>query len=694
MVDNSKDLTNNNQYAHETYNIEYWSDGLFNIDNDGNVVVKNFYNIHKDYESSIGCNIKLDNIIKKAQLNNINLPLLIRFPDIIKYKLNNLITSFNKAFIKYNYNNIDIDLEQIKNKYLPAYPIKVNQQKSVILSLIEESIKQDSKLALEAGSKPELFITSSLAHQYNKKYKNNNFEIILICNGYKDKDYLKLAIYSAIYLNINTNIIIEKLSELDLILEILAVLQRENSNKKINNTNLSNLRLGVRVRLSSLGKGNWQNTGGIKSKFGLNSMQLLVFLRKLKENNLLDILKVLHFHMGSQISDLSDIKAGLKEGARLYAEINRYGAKLDSIDVGGGLGVDYEGSKSRSYFSINYDIDKYVELIVKTISNICQQENLVCPVIITESGRAMVAHHAVLISNIIDIEEVIPEAEFNNYSNNHNIDNNTEQKYNLISDLKILLDDLISKPRDAIEIYYQAKNLYNQAQNLYINGDIHLVYRSETENLFYKICYKLIKILQPNIARHRELLDILNEDMANKIFCNLSIFQSMPDIWGLDQVFPILPLTNLHELNKDNYMRGIIQDMTCDSDGRINNYIDGQGIESSLPMPNISNLSNFTSNFISNNATNKNNYNIGFFLVGAYQEILGDLHNLFGDTASVDVVFNKNDFEITNIKKGDVISKVINHVDFTSDELLKNIDNQDMLKFLEKFVSGTAYYNK
>lgn len=640
-----KSINSNILAAHETYNIQYWSDGYFCIDDDGYVVLGDKISEQAKHDSR---SIRLEDIISKCQQDEtLSFPLLLRFPDILQNKLAELVNAFDKAFAEHNY----------EGGYLPAYPIKVNQQRSVLTGLLDGQ----NTIALEAGSKPELFTVLGLAAK-------NNLDVV--CNGYKDKDYIKLALLGQ-KIGLNVNIIVEKLSELDLVLSESERLGIEP-------------RLGVRVRLSSLGKGKWQNTGGVKSKFGLTSLQLLSFLEKLKQENKLHYLKVLHFHSGSQISDLRDIQTGLKEGARLFAEIVRSGADLDTIDVGGGLGVDYEGTSSRSYFSINYNVESYASTIVKIIKEVCDNDKIKHPRIITESGRAMVAHHAVLVTNIIDVEPVVPKdkciTEINDFSS-----------LNFVKQLKDCLNDLSNgQHRRSLEIYYQAKMSFDEAQELYIKGDIHLPARAAAEQLYYKVCLKLINILDGTIESHRKLLNVLNEDMADKVFCNFSLFQSLPDIWGIDQVFPILPLKNLDKLEKNSKVnRGLIQDMTCDSDGRIDNYIDGQGVERSLPLPKFD---------------KKHPYHLGFFMVGAYQEILGDLHNLFGDTATVDVRVNGKDFVISNTEPAEKIKDLLKHVDFNDKSLLENLfskykavesdsaKQQFVIDFLQSYIEHSPYY--
>lgn len=630
--------------AHETYNIQYWSEDFFSIDADGYLVLG---------DKVTSSNIRLQDIVEQClkDKQDLSLPILLRFPDILQSRLDQLVHAFEKAFDKNNYNG----------SYLPAYPIKVNQQRSVLEGFLENGCSH--KIALEAGSKPELFTILALGAKH---------DLTIVCNGYKDRDYIKLALLGQ-KLGLEVNIIIEKLSELDLVL-----------------TEASKLdvtpRLGVRVRLSSLGKGKWQNTGGVKSKFGLTSVQLLSFLEQLKAEDKLSYLKVLHFHLGSQISDLRDIGTGLKEGARLFAEISRAGCDLEAIDVGGGLGVDYEGTSSRSYYSINYNIESYANTVVKTIKDICDAEHLKHPRIITESGRAMVAHHAVLVTNIIDFEPVIPKV----IEQDSNITELEHDNLDFIVELNNCLASLDNNHRQALEIFYQAKINYDIAQELYINGEIHLPIRAQAEQIYYKVCLKLIDILDPKVQNHRELLDTLNEDMANKIFCNFSLFQSLPDIWGIDQVFPILPLKDLDKLDPDSReTRGLIQDMTCDSDGRIDKYIDGQGVENSLPLP----------------IYNKEKpYYLGFFMVGAYQEILGDLHNLFGDTATVDVKIAKNKFILDNHKSASNIKDLIKYVDYDDKVLLENLFNKykniekdyakqkNVFDFLKDYLNKSPYF--
>lgn len=640
----------NNSIAHETYNIQYWGDDFFTIDKEGYVTLGSKTAHLSDHK------IRLQDVVDTCLKNNpgIGLPLLIRFPDIIRARLQQLQQAFDHAFAEHNYNG----------KYLPAYPIKVNQQRSVVNSFLNNGDfggTTGTKVALEAGSKPELFIIMALAAKHNLE---------VICNGYKDVDYIKLALLGQ-KLGLTVNIIIEKYSELDIVLKEAAKLNIRP-------------RFGVRVRLSSLGSGNWQNTGGVKSKFGLTSLQLLAFLEQLKQVNMLDCLKLLHFHMGSQISELEDIQNGLMEGVRLYAEICRAGAHLEELDVGGGLGVDYEGTSSRSYYSVNYSINSYASTVVKAIKDICDQEGLNHPKIITECGRAMVAHHAVLVTDIIDVEPVTPCVNSMNYTIK-NVENN-----GYITELQACLDTLDTQARVAMEVYYRAKRNYDLANKSYIKGDIHLPVRAAVEQLYYKVCIKLIDILDPKVKTHSELLDVLNEDMANKVFCNFSLFQSVPDIWGLGQVFPILPLSHLNDLDgQDKKIRGLLQDMTCDSDGRIDKYIDGQGVERSLSLP----------------IFHKNKpYCIGFFMVGAYQEILGDLHNLFGDTVTVDVELTKNGFELNNIEQGDLIKDVIKYVNFNADELMQHLHNkyitveqnnnkqEDLIEFLKNYINKSPYF--
>lgn len=585
--------------ARQTYNIEYWSHGYFDINEQGQVVAcpdpdqrdttVNLYQLSQDITDA-----------------GLSLPVLVRFTDILKHRVAALCDAFADAAQSSDYDG----------SHTAVYPIKVNQQKSVVEQILDDKA---GRVGLEAGSKPELMAVLALS-------RNDG---VIICNGYKDREYIRLAMIAKA-LGHRIYIVVEKLSELEHVI-------RESRDLGIRPD------LGVRVRLASLGSGKWQNTGGDKSKFGLQSSQLLQMIQNLRDQDMIDCLQLLHFHMGSQISTIQDIHTGMQEACRYYTELHAEGVAIHTIDVGGGLGVDYEGTRSRSYCSMNYSMQEYANNIVHTIKAVCTQNELPHPDIITESGRAMTAHHALLITNVIDTEilpEQQPEAD----------DSDSE-----VAALQALWDGFQHfDDYPVLEIYHNAQYAMQEVQQKFVHGVLSLYQRSRAEKLYYLICRRVRDRLQPSLRAHRDILDELNEKLADKYFCNFSLFQSMPDVWAIQQIFPILPL---HRLNEQPARRGVIQDLTCDSDGRIDSYVDNEGIESSLPLHGFSAAEE---------------YLLGMFMLGAYQEILGDIHNLFGDTDSVDVRINADgSYRLWHEQQGDTVERVLSAVNFDTDEMLK-----------------------
>jgi len=582
--------------ARQTYNIEYWGNGYFDINEQGHAIACPDPQVPWSQ-------VDLFHLSKEISEAGLSLPVLVRFTDILQHRVASLCEAFEEAMISNDYNG----------HYTAVYPIKVNQQKSVV-----EQILTQEQVGLEAGSKPELMAVLALSD------KNS----VVICNGYKDREYIRLALIGQ-SLGLRIFIVVEKLSELEHII-------RESKDLGIRPC------LGVRVRLSSLGSGKWQNTGGDKSKFGLQSNQLLEMLDTLSEQNMSECLQLLHFHMGSQISNIQDIHRGMREACRYYAELYEMGANISCIDVGGGLGVDYEGTRSRSFCSMNYSMKEYANGIVHTISEVCAEENLPQPDIITESGRAMTAHHAMLITNVIDAEVLHEE---------HIHAEPDDSESSSLTELWSGLQNFAQYP--LLEIYHNASNALQEAQEKYIHGVMSLRQRARAEQLYYATCWKVRDQLQPAVRAHRELLDELNEKLADKYFCNFSLFQSMPDVWAIQQIFPIIPL---HRLNEAPTRRAVIQDLTCDSDGRIDHYVDSEGIESSLPL---------------HTYYSGEQYMLGLFMLGAYQEILGDMHNLFGDTDSVNVSMNDDgSYLLSEDDQGDTVEEVLGVVHYEAEDLL------------------------
>lgn len=621
--------------ANKVYNIQHWGSGYFSASAEGRVLVQP--------SSSRPQTLDLPRLVEQLKDAGITLPVLVRFPDILQDRVNRLCAAFDRAIESHNY----------QGGYTAVYPIKVNQQRRVVEELLESQARVDARVGLEAGSKPELLAVLALAGQKPST---------LICNGYKDREYLRLALMGE-RLGHRVYIVVEKPSEVALALE---------EGEKLG----VRPRLGVRARLSSIGKGHWQDSGGEKSKFGLAASQLLSMVEQLRAADALDCLQLLHFHLGSQIANIRDIQRGLRECGRFYQELLAQGAPIKVVDVGGGLGIDYDGTRSRSVCSINYSMAEYANNVVHALHQVCEANGLPHPHLISESGRALTAHHAVLITNVIDVEEpdfTPPEPP--------------------TDDASLILHELWRvyqqagedvDERSLVETWHDVVQALSEAQDMYIHGLLDLPGRALAERLYTCASARIHQQLNLSNRVHREIHDELNEKLADKLFVNFSLFQSLPDIWGIQQVFPVLPLSGL---DRPPVRRGVIQDITCDSDGRIDQYVDGQGLESTLPIPEWQEGEEKL---------------LGFFLTGAYQEILGDLHNLFGDTDSVDVVLDDAGQPLLeNLIKGDTVDRVLRYVNFEPDELLtamKNqlnasgLDQEQKNGFLQMFEEGLSGY--
>ncbi len=575
--------------------------------------------------------------MQKLSAQGLSPPILLRFPDILHTRVDSLAQAFTQAIRDTNYSG----------KYTTVYPIKVNQQRSVISEICKH---KKNPIGLEAGSKSELLAVIGLAKKPGT---------IIVCNGYKDMEYIRSALIAQL-LGHQVYLVLEKFSELDKIL-LLA--------KEMN----VSPRLGIRIRALTVTAGKWQDTGGEKSKFGLSAAQVLKVIEYLSKNDSLHMLQLLHFHFGSQIANINDIQNGMQECARYYAELHRKGAKIQIVDVGGGLGVDYDGTHTRRFSSVNYTMEEYANNIVYTINEVCMVHNLPHPDIFSESGRAITAHHAVLITNIIDHEAaLLPDL-----TDMSNVDNDAIIK-NLLSGINNLT------PRNALEAYHDATYWMQEAHTKYLHNVIDIDKRARIEQLYLVTCWRVRELLKPQIRAHREIIDELNNKLADKYFLNFSLFQSLPDAWAIDHIFPIIPLS---QLNQSPSRRAVLQDITCDSDGKIDFYLDGQGIESTLPLPPYQ---------------SKKPYLLGIFLVGAYQEILGDMHNLFGDTASANVkLTNDGAYEITEIKVGDRVKDILRYVGFDNKIMLNSyrkqvanstIQSNEAEQYLNELINGLDGY--
>jgi arginine decarboxylase len=448
----------------------------------------------------------------------------------------------------------------------------------------------------------------------------------VVCNGYKDREYIRLALIGR-KLGMNVFIVIEKPSELRLVMEESKALGVEPA-------------LGVRMRLASLGAGKWQNSGGDKAKFGLSPRQLLDLWKALREAGMEGALRLLHFHMGSQISNVRDIARGMREATRYFVELSRLGAAIEWFDVGGGLGIDYEGTRSRSFNSVNYGIAQYANTIVQGLAHACGEAGLAQPRIVTECGRAMTAHHAVLVANVSEVEQA-PEGR---------IPDEHEDEPAVIRHLRAVHAELDERP--AVELYHEAVHYHAEGLGLYALGQLDLVHRARIDDLFYAVAHAVKARLTYDEKSHRPLLDELNERLVDKYFVNFSVFESMPDVWAIDQVFPIAPIERLDEAPT---RRGTIADLTCDSDGKIDTYVENEDLDSSLPLHEL---------------RPGESYRLGFFLVGAYQEILGDIHNLFGDTDAIEVKLDDDGgYAITQQRRGDTTDVMLDYVGYKVDDL-------------------------
>jgi len=589
--------------AREHYNINGWGAGFFDINSKGNIVVR------PDRKNSH--HIDLKELVDDIQSRGYSLPVLIRFSDILKASIANLANSFQNSIKEYGF----------EGQYHGVYPIKVNQQRQVV----EEIVKfgQPFNIGLEAGSKPELHAILAIL---------DNPEALLVCNGYKDEAFIRLALMSQ-KLGKKVFIVVEKLDELVLIERVAIELGVQPN-------------IGLRIKLVSAGQGRWSSSAGEHSKFGLNTMELMEALELARTKNILDCIKLIHFHLGSQITNIRRIKNSLKEVGRFYSELMRLGCNIEYIDVGGGLGIDYDGSRSTFASSTNYSVQEYANDVVYHLLEICQAENLPHPNIISESGRAMTAHHSILVVNVLDVTS------FPEWSDHIEI---AEDAPKVVKEIFDVLNAISNK--NLVESWHDAVHLKDEVQNNFLLGLITLNERAVAERIYWGICRKIEK-LSSRLKFLPDDIRTLKTRLADKYFCNFSVFQSVPDSWAIDQVFPVVPLNRLNEEpNRD----ATIEDITCDSDGKIDSFIGtNRGTENTLRVHSL---------------RPGESYSLCIFLTGAYQEILGDLHNLFGDTNTVHVSLKKNGkLNYEQIIEGENVTDVLDYVQFSADELAGRID--------------------
>jgi arginine decarboxylase len=584
--------------ASELYEIARWGKGYFSIDKSGHVLV------HPTKDPAQAIDLK--ELVDHLQLRGIGLPILVRFRDILRHRLSDIHQSFQNAIAQHNY----------EGKYICVYPIKVNQQRQVVEEVVD--FGRPYGFGLEAGSKPELLAVAAVAGN----------ETPIICNGFKDAEFIEMAMLAQ---KMGRKIIpvVEKYTELGLVLEYA---------EKVG----VRPEIGMRVKLAQRGGGRWQSSGGYRSKFGLTVAEILRGLDELKARGMADCFKLLHFHLGSQIPNIRVVKGALNEAARIYAELVKAGAGLEFIDVGGGLGVDYDGSQTNFESSVNYTLEEYANDVVYHLQTVCEEAQVKQPTIVSESGRAVVAYHSVLIFNILGVsgfgEERLPDAAA------------VEEMEQPLVDLYETYQSV--SPRNALESFHDAQQALDMAMNLFTGGYLPIEQRSHAENLFWAICVKLQKIVQ-QMAEVPEDLQSLDETLASTYFGNFSLFQSCPDSWAIKQIFPVIPI---HRLNEPPSTHAVIGDITCDSDGKIDRFVDRRDVKRTLPLHNV----------------NGEPYYVGVFLVGAYQEILGDLHNLFGDTHAVHVSLDeKGNVVLDAVVKGDTVREVLDYVEFDAEELIR-----------------------
>jgi arginine decarboxylase len=585
----------------ELYNIHGWGLDYFSINEKGHITVT-----PKVGGAQIDLKVLMDELI----LRDVEAPLLLRFSDILDNRIEKISNCFNVAAKEYNY----------EGQNFIIYPIKVNQMRQVVEEIVGHGKKFN--IGLEAGSKPELHAVLSI---------NSSVDSLIICNGYKDEDYIQLALLAQ-KMGKRIFIVVEKLNELRLIADLAKKLKiRPN--------------IGIRIKLASSGSGKWEESGGDVSKFGLSSSELLEALDILEKNKLEDCLKLIHFHIGSQVTKIRRIKNALREASQFYVQLRSMGYAVEFVDIGGGLGVDYDGTRSSgSESSMNYSIQEYVNDSISTLVDVCIKNDIPQPNIITESGRSLTAHHSVLIFQVLETA-TLPEWEEDEIL--------PENSHELVKELYKLWDEM-NQPR-LIETWHDAQQIREESLDLFSLGMLDLVTRAQIEKLYWSIAREVQQIAM-NMKHAPEELRKISKMLPDKYFCNFSLFQSLPDSWAIDQVFPIVPISRLDERPNRT---ATLQDITCDSDGKIDNFI---------------NMKNYTYHLPVHSLNRKEPYYIGVFLVGAYQEILGDLHNLFGDTNAVHISVNKDGYQIEQIIDGETIADVLEYVQYSPKKLVRTVE--------------------
>ncbi len=615
--------------SRELYNVDGWGIGYFGINPKGHVTV------HPTKDTERG--LDLFELATDLEQQGVGLPVLLRFSDILRTRIETLTDRFRTAIREFEYTG----------RYTTVYPIKVNQQRHVVEEIV--AFGEPHGVGLEVGSKPELMAVLALAERTDH---------LIVCNGYKDEEYLRLALMGQ-RLGHKVLIVLEKISEVDILLKVAREMDVEPT-------------AGVRVKLSTAGAGKWSESAGEKSKFGLNSSQLVRVLDKLEAAGKLGILRMLHFHLGSQIPDIRNVKLGMAEVSRFYVELRQLGVEIEYVDVGGGLGVDYDGSRSTTHASVNYSIQEYANDIIYSLAEASREAEVPMPHVISESGRALTAHHALLLINVIDLETQIAETP----------EEVPEEAHLLVHELSATYKEL--DERNLREVYHDATFAKEQMQTHFNSGTLTLRDRAHGERLYLAVMNRVAHLAAADPEEYEDILPELSAILVDRYFCNFSLFQSLPDSWAIDQLFPIMPV---HRLDEEPTRRGTLQDMTCDSDGKIDRFVGWRKAKPSLELHTF---------------RHEEPYVLGIFLTGAYQEILGDLHNLFGDTNAVHVRLTDGGYEIGDLVHGDTVTEVLNYVQFNSQDLIATfrrkvqkapgLSRAEANAFIADYIAGLAGY--
>ncbi|GBU07950.1 biosynthetic arginine decarboxylase [Bacteroidales bacterium] len=586
----------------ELYNIHGWGLEYFSINEKGNITVS----------PKKGCaSVDLKELMDELVLRDVAAPLLVRFSDILDNRIEKISNCFKIASMEYQYTAQNFII----------YPIKVNQMRQVVEEIVSHGKKFN--IGLEAGSKPELHAVLAI---------NTSNDSLIICNGYKDANYIELALLAQ-KMGKRIFLVVEKMNELKQIALIAKKLKISPN-------------IGIRIKLASAGSGKWEESGGDVSKFGLSSSELLEALDFLKQNNLEDCLKLIHFHIGSQVTNIRRIKNALREASQFYVQLRKMGYNVDFVDIGGGLGVDYDGTRSSgSASSMNYSIQEYVNDSISALVDACVKNEIPQPNIITESGRSLTAHHSILIFEVLETA-TLPEWE-------EDVDL-PEDSHELVKELYELWDNGMVQAR-LLETWHDAQQIREEALDRFSLGMLDLTTRAQVERLYWTIAREVYQ-MSGDFKHAPEELRKISKMLPDKYFCNFSLFQSLPDSWAIDQVFPIMPISRLDEKPSRT---ATLQDITCDSDGKIDNFISTKNFAYHLPVHPLK---------------AKESYYIAVFLVGAYQEILGDLHNLFGDTNAVHISVNKENYNIEQIIDGETVADVLEYVQYNPKKLVRTVE--------------------